>query len=158
MLELDILNLSFHPLVILRRANFFDLEFIQEVSHAEMDNIYPGNWKSWFKDIEMYILSNHNRIFVVEVQKTPAGYLWINEEENSLWITAIVLQEEYQRRNIGQKIMHYLIKESRNEGKEFIELGVQHNNENALRFYFKLGFEKFDHIRYANTDLIRLKL
>ena len=161
MIDLPIINLSIDPLVILRRAKFFDLDFIREVSHAEMDSIYPGNWESWFEDIKMFIAEtpDHNhKIFVIEVQRNSVGYLWFNEEVNSLWITAIVLQLEHQRRNIGQRVLNYLIDESRKEGKEYIELGVQHNNKNALQFYYKLGFEQFDHVKSVNTDLIRLKL
>jgi ribosomal protein S18 acetylase RimI-like enzyme len=39
-----------------------------------------------------------------------------------------------------------------------IELGVQQNNQSALDFYTKLGFVKFDQIRYASTNLMRLEL
>ncbi len=161
MIGLPIINLSFDPLIILRRAKFSDLDFIRKVSHIEMDSIYPGNWESWFEDIKMFIREtpvHSHKIFVIEVQGDSVGYIWFNEEVNSIWITAIVLQSEYQRRNIGQRVMNYLINESRKEGKEFIELGVQHNNKNALQFYYKLGFEQFDHVKSVNTDLIRLKL
>ena len=54
--------------------------------------------------------------------------------------------------------MNYLIEETHKGGKEFIELGVQHNNRTALKFYSKLGFVQFDHIKSANTDLFRLKV
>lgn len=160
MLNLHTIEISVDPSIALRRANNPDFEFIEEISRAEMDKIVPRtwNWESWLKDIEKLLMSHNHKIFIIEVKKASSGYLWLNEEVNSLWITAIVLQTGYQRRKIGQKIMHYLIKESHKEGKEFIELGVQHNNKKALRFYFKFGFEKFDFIRSANTDLIRLKL
>lgn len=160
MLNLSTIEISVDPPITLRRASNPDFKFIKEVSRAEMGKIVPRswNWKSWFKDIESQILGNNHKIFVIEVQNTSSGYLWLNEEVNSLWITAIVLQIKHQRRKIGQKIMHFLITESHKEGKEFIELGVQQNNKKALLFYSKLGFEKFDYVRHANTDLIRLKL
>ncbi|UCG02045.1 MAG: GNAT family N-acetyltransferase [Candidatus Heimdallarchaeota archaeon] len=160
MLDLSIINLSSDPLVILRRARLSDLEYIKEISHAEMDEVVPQywNWESWFSDISKYLIGNHHKIFIIEVQKASGGYLWVNEEFNALWITAIVLQNNYQRKSIGSKIMNYLIEETHKEGKEFIELGVQHNNKNAQNFYSKLGFEQFDHIQTANTDLFRLNL
>ena len=160
MLELPRVNISFHPLVILRRALSSDLEFITKISHAEMDKVVPQvwSWKSWFSDIAMYLRGNHHKIFVIEIQNTPGGYLWVNEEINALWITAIVLQGKYQRQNIGTKIMTYLIEETSKGGKEFIELGVQRNNQTALNFYSKLGFVQFDTIKSANTDLFRLKV
>lgn len=159
MLDLRIIKISLNPLILLRRAQISDFEYIVKISHAEMDNIVPQswNWESWLRDIENHIMNNHHKIFVIEVQNNSVGYLWLNEEKNSLWITAIVLQTEYQRHTIGQNIMDYLIDESRKERKEFIELGVQHNNTKALRFYSKMGFERFDHVKSVNTDLLRLR-
>ena len=103
-------------------------------------------------------MGNHHKIFVIEIQKALGGYLWVNTEINALWITAIVLETKYQRQSVGTKIMKYLIEETYKEGKEFIELGVQHNNKAALKFYSKLGFVQFDHLKSANTDLFRLKV
>ncbi len=160
MLELPVINLSFDPLVILRRAKLSDLEFITEISHKEMDKVIPQywNWEIWFSDIVKFLKGNDHKIFIVEVQKNSGGYLWVNEEINSLWITAIVLKAKYQRQSIGKKIMNYLIEETQKGGKEFIELGVQHNNRTALEFYSKLGFVQFDHIKSATTDLFRLEV
>ena len=160
MLDLHTIEISVKPPVSLRKANAEDLAFIIEVSHSEMDKIVPHgwNWKSWFEDVEKAIINNRHRVFVIETSKISIGYLWLNEEINSLWITAIVLQTDYQRIKIGQKIMNYLIKESYKEGKNSIELGVQRNNHAALQFYSKLGFLQFDHLKSANTDLFRLKL
>ena len=161
MLDQPRISLSFDPLVILRRGKSSDLDFITKVSHNEMDQVVPHfwNWESWFSDIAKY-LSGHSyhKIFIVEVKKTSGGYLWVNEELNALWVTAIVLQARHQRQSIGTKIMNYLIEETQKSGKEFIELGVQRNNRSALNFYSKLGFSQFDRIKSANTDLFRLKI
>ena len=160
MLELPRVNLSFDPLVILRHATLSDFEFIKKVSHAEMDNVVPKfwNWESWFSDIKKYLQGNGHKIFIIEVNKSSGGYLWVNEEFNTLWITAIVLQAKYQRQSIGTKIMRYLIGETSKGGKEFIELGVQRNNISALNFYSKLGFMQFDFVKSANTNLFRLNV
>ncbi|MFX1516830.1 MAG: GNAT family N-acetyltransferase [Promethearchaeota archaeon] len=160
MLELPRINISFHPLVILRKALPSDLEFIKEISHVEMGEVVPRmwSWESWFSDMAKFLRGNNHKIFVIEVQDTSGGYLWVNEEINALWITAIVLQARYQRQNIGTKIMNYLIEETYKGGKEFIELGVQRNNQIAIDFYSKIGFVPFDCIKSANTDLFRLKV
>ncbi len=160
MLDLHTIVISVDPPVSLRKANTEDLKFIEKVSHSEMGSIVPQgwNWESWFEDVEKAIISNRHRVFVIETSKIPIGYLWLNEEINSLWITAIVLQTKYQRLRIGQNVMNYLIKESYKEGKDSIELGVQRNNSAALQFYSKLGFLQFDFLKSANTDLFRLKL
>ncbi|MFW9903972.1 MAG: GNAT family N-acetyltransferase [Candidatus Thorarchaeota archaeon] len=160
MLELSKISLSFDPLVILRQATLSDFEYIKRISHTEMDKVVPNfwNWESWFSDIKKYLQGKSHKIFIVEVNKSSGGYLWVNEELNALWITAIVLQTKFQRQSIGTKIMRYLIGETQKEGKEFIELGVQRNNKSALIFYSKLGFVQFDYIKSANTDLFRLEV
>lgn len=161
MLELPLINVSSNPLVLLRRAKVSDFEYIKKISHAEMDKVVPPfwNWESWFSDITMCLHGNKShKIFVIEVQTKRGGYIWVNEELYALWVTAIVLQETYQRQSIGTKIMNYLIEETHKGGKEFVELGVQHNNRPALKFYSKLGFVQFDHIKSANTDLFRLNV
>ena len=160
MLNLHTIEVSVDPPLFLRKANVKDLTFIKKVSHSEMDTIVPQpwNWESWFDDVGKAIINNRHKVFVIEISKKCVGYLWMNEEINSLWITAIVLQTKYQRLKIGQKIMKYLIMESYKQGKDSIELGVQRNNYAALQFYSKLGFEQFDTLKSANTDLVRLKL
>lgn len=162
MLDFQSKTLSSNPPITLVKAKFSDFKFLEEVSHVEMDHIVPQswNWRSWFEDLKKAIIGKlyFHKVFTIEVQKKCVGYLWLNEEKNSLWVTAIVLHAEYQRRGIGQRIMKFLIGESHKEGKENIELGVQNNNLAALNFYSNLGFKKFDYVQSANTDLFRLKL
>ncbi|MFX0207966.1 MAG: hypothetical protein ACFFDT_18415, partial [Candidatus Hodarchaeota archaeon] len=88
------IQISINPPVTLQKATISDLEFIKKVSHSEMDSIVPSiwNWKSWFDDLERDLNSNSPKVFHINFQNIPIGYLWLNEEENSLWITAIVLK------------------------------------------------------------------
>lgn len=148
----------------MRRANSADMEFIKEISRNEMQAIvveaWQGkfNWSSWFADTVEAITNSYHRIFIIEVTNEEVGYLWLNEEPQTVWITAIVLKRAWQRQQIGGLIMNYLIQEAVTSGKGAIELGVQHNNMPAREFYSKLGFKQFDHLKTANTVLVRLDL
>ncbi len=163
---LDFLSkqISSEPQIFLRRAQSNDYRFINEVSFSEMNEIVTNAWEkkfrwdSWFNDVEEAAKDAFHKVFIIEVQKSSIGYLWLNREPQNLWITAIVLQTDWQRRGIGEKIMHYLIDECRKDRLDAIELGVQHNNERALNFYIKIGFKQYDHLKEANTDLLRLDL
>jgi ribosomal protein S18 acetylase RimI-like enzyme len=141
-----------------------DLEYIYDLEFKEMNEIithaWQGrfNWENWRNDLAEAVNSKFQRVFVIQVQQMPVGYIWLNEEVESLWITAIVLDSSWQRRQIGHSVLEYLIKSCETDGKEFIELGVQNNNRKALLFYKSLGFQQFDHLRRANTDLLRLKI
>jgi ribosomal protein S18 acetylase RimI-like enzyme len=164
MMSSDVITISNNPEVVLRRATSADVEFANELSFKIMDSVvavaWNGRfrWESWFNDVEEAIHDDVHMFFIVRVEEEKVGYLWMNEEHNTLWITAIVLEKQWQRRGIGDQIIKRLIIESKNNGKEAIELGVQQNNQAALDFYYKMGFEKYDAIRSANTDLLRLLL
>lgn len=164
MMALSLINISLNPSITLRKANQTDFQFISDVGFSEMNSIllkaWNGkfNWESWHKDIIEAARGSYHKVFVIQIKNNPVGYLWCNEEQESLWITAIVINSSWQRKGIGSKIMEYLIKESLRFGKEYIELGVQRNNKVAFYFYSKFGFEPIDFLRNANTELLRLKL
>ena len=163
MLSSDVITISNNPLVILRRATSADVEFANDLSFKIMDSVvaiaWNGRfrWESWFRDIEEAIRDDIHMFFIVRVEEENVGYLWMNEEHATLWITAIVLGKKWQRQGIGDQIVKRLIRECKDSGKEAIELGVQQNNQAALDFYYKMGFVKYDSIRSANTDLLRLE-
>ena len=156
--------LSTNPHLQLKKASRQDLEFINGLSYSEMDSIvniaWRGRfrWRSWFEDIEKAIKSNFHMVYIIQEVNNNIGYLWMNEERTTLWITAIVLIPEFQRKRIGSKIILYLKEECLKNKINSIELGVQQNNSAAIKFYLSMGFEKFDEIKSANTDLLRLKL
>jgi ribosomal protein S18 acetylase RimI-like enzyme len=164
MLDFLSMQISSSPQVILRQAQSDDFEFINEVQYLEMKEILSKawknrfNWESWNNDLVEAATGALHKVFVIEVDTFSAGYLWLNVELNNLWITAIVLATKWQRQRIGDLILHFLIEECRKENLKSIELGVQHNNDKALNFYKKLGFKQFDHLKQANTDLLRLSL
>jgi len=163
MLSSDIITISNNPEVVLRRATSADVEFANELSFKIMDSVvaiaWNGRfrWESWFNDTEAAIRDDIHIFFIVRVEEENVGYLWMNEEHATLWITAILLEEQWQRQGIGDQIIKRLVNECKDSGKEAIELGVQQNNQAALDFYYKMGFVKYDSIRSANTDLLRLE-
>ena len=164
MLSSHRIPISGHSNVILRKATIDDLEFVNKISFKIMDSVvaiaWNGRfrWESWFHDMEEAILDDIHMFFIIQAEEEDVGYLWMNEEHSLLWITAIVLEEEWQRKGIGNQIIQKLIKSCKDTGKEAIELGVQQNNKAAINFYKEMGFEKYDSIRYAHTNLMRLQL
>jgi len=148
----------------MRLAKDEDLDYIREISYKEMNMVvmeaWGGkfNWNSWFRDVNEAIHSSIHKVFIIVSKKDPIGYIWVNEEPKILWITAIMLESQWQKHGIGHLIMNYLISECKEAEKKAIELGVQRNNIKALKFYKKLGFETYDYLEYANTELVRLRL
>ncbi len=160
MLDNPSVALSIDPLISLRKAEKSDLKFINEVQYAILMSAWGSqfNWKSWFEDVEEASSGNIHKVYLIYFKEIAVGYIWLNEELNSIWLTAIVINSKWQRKGIGTKVIHFLINEAKSENKKYIELGVQRNNLKAKEFYSKLGFNEFDYIQTANTDLLRLNL
>ncbi len=164
MLSSDVITISNNPVVLLKRATSNDVEFVKDLFIKIMNSVvavaWNGRfrWKSWFDDAEEAIRDEKHMFFIVCAGEEDVGFLWMNEENTTLWITAIILKEQWQRRGLGGQIMQMLIEVCKDNGKEALELGVQQNNQAALNFYEKIGFVKYDTIRSAGTDLLRLEL
>ena len=164
MLSSDVITISNDPVVILRRATSNDVEFVKDLFFKIMNSVvlvaWNGRfrWKSWLNDAEEAIQDEKHMFFIVRELEEDVGLIWMNEYQTTLWITAIILEEQWQRRGIGGQIMQMLIEVCKDNGKDALELGVQQNNQVALNFYQKIGFVKYDTIRSAGTDLLRLEL
>jgi ribosomal protein S18 acetylase RimI-like enzyme len=164
MLTGEEVQISENPPLLLKKATLEDMDFIKDLFYSEMDEIvnvaWNGRfrWESWFRDINEALSLKTHYVLLLQDTKQNIGFLWMNKEISTLWITAIVLKQEWQRRTVGSQVMTHLIEECKEDGIKTIELGVQQNNMVAMRFYTKLGFQKFDQVRSAGTDLLRLKL
>ena len=114
MKNLEIVQISNEPAISLVKATIADLQFIKDLSFDEMNPIvsiaWKGGfrWKSWFKDIEKAINDGSQLIYVIQEAENNIGYLWMNVEARSLWITAIVLTRGWQRKHIGSMIIKRL--------------------------------------------------
>ena len=164
MLSSEVVIISNNPEILMKRAISSDIEFVKELFIKTMNSVvsiaWNGRfrWKSWFDDAEEAIHDDKHMFFIVCVAEERVGFLWMNEENNTLWITAIILEEHWQRQGIGTQIIQKLLELYKDSGKKALELGVQQNNQAALNFYEKMGFVKYDSIKYASTDLLRLEL
>jgi len=58
------------------------------------------------------------------------------------YIGAFGIKQKYQNRGLGKKMMQELIRDLRVDGVRRIELRVEADNDRAIRFYKKLGFER----------------
>jgi ribosomal protein S18 acetylase RimI-like enzyme len=81
----------------------------------------------------------------------PAGYIKLRTSENPeqligrrhIELERIYAVKEYQGVGLGYKMMQYSLDFASVKGYELLWLGVWNQNENALKFYTKCGFEIF---------------
>ncbi|MDP0501039.1 MAG: N-acetylglutaminylglutamine synthetase [Verrucomicrobiota bacterium JB022] len=62
------------------------------------------------------------------------------ENGSSLWSLAVDPQAEFP--GIGEALVRHIVEYFRDRGREQLDLSVMHNNQNAIRLYEKLGFQK----------------
>jgi ribosomal protein S18 acetylase RimI-like enzyme len=83
------------------------------------------------------------RYQVVLVNNQPAGRIWIGEDETQIRLLDIGLLEGFQNRGIGTVLLRELIAEAMEKHKPLRHM-VFMLNDNAFRFYERLGFVTID--------------
>ena len=79
---------------------------------------------------------------IIQLNKTPAGRLYLWETEGQIRIMDIALLPEYRGKGTGTKILKSLIEQSERMNKK-LNIHVEYFNR-ALKLYEKLGFKKTD--------------
>jgi ribosomal protein S18 acetylase RimI-like enzyme len=79
------------------------------------------------------------RYEVILVDGIPAGRIWVGTDESQIRLLDIALLTEFQNRGAGTQLLRELIDEARRANKPLRHM-VFVLNENAYRFYERLGF------------------
>ncbi|MFX0114354.1 MAG: GNAT family N-acetyltransferase [Candidatus Hodarchaeota archaeon] len=152
-------------LVLSRRE---DVKRLANFAFAEMDEILrkawntPNHdWEGWTQDLEIALTNESERVLNIvlsndEGKDILAGFVWFDfTEDNSIWLTALVVASQFQNLGIGSRVMSILEEEARKNGKDRIELGVQKVNVKAIEFYKRKGFQICEDIDYAGTLIMQ---
>ena len=81
------------------------------------------------------------RVIVIDGQ--PAGRIWIGADDEQIRLLDIALVPEFQNRGVGTALLERLKSEAQNAGKALRHMVFVLNN-NADRFYERLGFKKIE--------------
>ena len=138
-----------------------DVEKLQKVSRetfkATFDPYTAPNYMARFleEDYETVKLvkeieNPNSRVYYLMVQNEIAGYLKINVgdaqtvhlRENALEVERIYLRSSFQHRGLGNVLLDFAEKTAREEGKDYMWLGVYEKNVPAQHFYKRHGFSK----------------
>lgn len=92
----------------------------------------------------------HSEFYVIETDGVAAAYLKINQlaaqtepmDADHLEIERIYVLQEFQKLGLGKLLYDKALERAKKLGKSKIWLGVWENNNNALAFYKKIGFER----------------
>lgn len=133
--------------------------FAEENTEEDMKNYLEENLS--YEKLESEISNSGSQFYIVEDGKEAAGYMKVNFDiaqtesghNNSLEVQRIYILQEYKGRKIGTKLIEKAMEIGKANNLDYIWLGVWEHNTNAIRFYEKQGFEKFDtHIFRLGDD------
>ena len=94
---------------------------------------------------------NKQFIYVAEDNQKIVGFITGEILSKKEWYTVqlgtinnLFVLEEYRGKGIGKKLMETMMDAFKEKGINNFELYALNNNENALKFYEKLGFRKYN--------------
>lgn len=167
--------------IIIRLATADDAELIADLSHRTFyDSFARFNTKEnmdkfmnlqFPKEALMAEVENGDNIFLIAyLENEPVGYVRLCESNkppelgntDAIEIVRIYSEQKTIGKGIGRALMLKCIEIAKEKNKKVIWLGVWENNENALSFYKKFGFEQFGHHIFmlgddAQTDFLMKK-
>ncbi len=136
----------------LRPVTTADLEFRWELQNAALKKYISETWgwdEEWQRNhFEERFDANDGQIIVVD--GTDAGFWWVNEHPDHIFLVSIHLLPEFQRRGIGTRLIRSLTDNSYKP----VRLKVLKVNP-ARRLYERLGFSISDDV---DTHFMMTKL
>lgn len=133
--------------------------FSDENTKEDMEDYLKENFS--YEQLESEIKNDGSRYYIVENNEEVVAYIKLNFEkaqtepghDNTLEVQRIYVLQKYKGKHIGKLLMKKTIEIGKGNNLNYIWLGVWENNISAIKFYEKLGFEKFDtHIFKLGED------
>lgn len=133
--------------------------FSNENTKEDMENYSKENFS--YEQLESEIKNNGSRFYIIENNEEVVSYMKLNFDkaqtetghDNTLEVQRIYVLQEYKSKHIGKRLIQKSVEIGRDNNLNYIWLGVWENNINAIKFYEKQGFEKFDtHIFKLGED------
>jgi GNAT superfamily N-acetyltransferase len=143
------------PSVVLRPVEPDDDEFLLEVyagtRKQELDQVdWPEGQREQFVRWQFQMQRQEYtqrypgaRYDLILVDGKPAGRMWVGVDESQIRLLDIAIVPEYQNQGVGTLLLGELMAEATRDAKPLRHM-VFILNDNALRFYERLGFEVFE--------------
>lgn len=156
----------------LKKCALDDLDVLADISRQtfidafEKDN-NPDDFKAYVDaafckpQIKTELLNPDSQFYFFFFNNQLAGYFKINENDSqaepfgkdALELSRIYVLKPFQGKKLGTHILQEIISITKSMKKTWLWLGVWQLNTNAVRFYERHGFTKFDtHSFYIGND------
>jgi ribosomal protein S18 acetylase RimI-like enzyme len=146
-----------NPDVSLRPVNDADQEFLigvyadtraAELAQVDWDESQKEAFIRWQYEMQKqeydarYPDARYN---VILVDGVPAGRIWVGADDTQIRLLDIAVIREFQNRGVGTHLLRQLMDEATRDNKPLRHM-VFVLNENAFRFYERLGFKTIEDV------------
>lgn len=137
----------------LRRTNLNESKFDEILANfVETEMKFSKSFR-YFQFRDFRVLRNHLITVLVVENSKLLGYGHIDKEDFN-WL-GIYVSKDFRGKGIGNRIMSYLIMESKKQCLDYIRLTVDNDNNIAMVLYKKLGFEVIlSNEKYTTLELV----
>lgn len=141
------------------KCHLENVQVLQEISIETFNDTFSNqnsadNMKAYIdraftmKQLESELANRSSQFYFISIDNEVAGYLKVNIDDaqsetmgdDFLEIERIYIRNKFQRKGLGKYLIDQAIEIAEEQNKNNIWLGVWENNDNAIRFYEKLGF------------------
>lgn len=142
----------------LSRKTFYET-FAGMNTRENMDKFMSGQFS--VDKLVSEVMSNAYLFFIAYVNEKPAGYLKLSENNSpeelggrpAIEICRIYADNSFIGKGVGKALMEKALQVAAEKSKEIVWLGVWEQNQRAIDFYTRWGFEKFGtHIFQLGDD------
>lgn len=146
-----------NAVVALRPVTDADQEFLigvyagsraAELAQADWDDSQKDAFIRWQYEMQKQEYDARYpdaRYDVILVDGVPAGRIWVGEDDTQIRLLDIAIKPEFQNRGVGTYLLRQLIDEAARSKKALRHM-VFVLNENASRFYERLGFKTIEDV------------
>jgi ribosomal protein S18 acetylase RimI-like enzyme len=148
---------SFRSTYLIKRDGELTPEEIEHndfIIHNTMQFMSPERIRSRAKLIAASIDAPNIHFYHIAKREDgqPIGLLYGSKEDVKQEIYALYVDEDYTRVGVGRALVEKYIEWS--DPQRPIELGVYKENERAIQFYKKMGFEALNDNRHSHYEFI----
>lgn len=132
----------------------------KELSQAEWQEGQREQFVRWQFDLQRREYDARfpdARYQLIVIDDKPTGRIWVGADDEQIRLLDIAILPQFQNRGAGTILLNDLIREAR-ETKKFLRHMVFVLNDNAHRFYERLGFEiiedlgAYKHMEYRGEE------
>jgi ribosomal protein S18 acetylase RimI-like enzyme len=146
---------------VLARLNKF-VHDLQRTWHPTIFREY--NYETMYKMFDEMLQKDSIYSLIAYSSNQPVGYVILVvrnydnplfcEGHKSIYIDQMCVIEEHRNEGVGKIMMEKVKEFSQVKGIKRIELSVWADNVNAIKFYEKMGFDKYLHNMCCNSNLV----